>query len=301
MDRHSEDNIVASKKYLTKKIDCSFVFRPIDENLVTKTISNLKSSHSRGHDQLSNMVVKLISSHIGKSLTLSINQSLYTGIFSDSMKIAKVVPIFKKEDTSLMNNYRPISVLPALSKVFEKVIRRQITEYFNTNNLFPPQQYGLRSNLSNGIATLNLMDRNIEKMNLNFTPVNIFIDLSKAFDTIIYHILISKLKYYGFDSTTLNLLRSYLDKKMQYVQIGETESQKLPTEIGVPRGSILGPLLFNIFINDLISSGYVFDLVMYADDTTLVSTLEAFGDRSDPENIQRNINSELAKIYEWLS
>ena len=138
-------------------------------------------------------------------------------------------------------------------------------------------------------------------MNLNFTTVNIFIDLSKAFDTIIYHILIFKLKHYGFDSTALNLLRRYLDKKMQYVQIGETESQKLPTEIGVPQGLILGPLLFIIFTNDLISSGSVFDLVMYADDTTLVSTLEAFGDRRDPENIQRNINSELAKIYEWLS
>ena len=132
------------------------------------------------------------------------------------MKIAKVVPIFKKDDKSLMNNYRPISVLPALSKVFEKVMHRQITDYFNTNNLFSPQQYGFRSNLSTEIATLNLMDRNIEKMNLTFTPVNIFIDLSKAFDTIIYHILISKLKYYGFDSTALNLLRSYLDKRMQY-------------------------------------------------------------------------------------
>ena len=251
----------------------------------------MKSSYSRGHDQLSNMVVKLISLHIGKSLTLIINQSLYTGIFPDSMKIAKVVPIFKKDDKSLMNNYRPISVLPALSKVFEKVMHRQITDYFKTNNLFSSQQYGFRSNLSTKIATLNLMDRNIEKMNLNFTPVNIFIDLSKAFDTIIYHILISKLKYYGFDSTALNLLRSYLDKtkRMQYVEIGETESQKLPTEIGVPHGSILGPLLFNIFINDLISSGSVFGLVMYADDTTLVSTQEAFGDRRDPENIQHNI------------
>ena len=114
-----------------------------DENLVTKIISNLKSSHSRGHDQLSNMVVKLISSHIGKSLTLIINQSLYTGIFPDSMKIAKVVPIFKKDDKSLMNNYRPISVLPALSKVFEKVLQRQITDYFNTNNLVSPQQFGI--------------------------------------------------------------------------------------------------------------------------------------------------------------
>ena len=138
-------------------------------------------------------------------------------------------------------------------------------------------------------------------MNLNFTSVNIFIDLSKAFDAIIYHMLIPKLKCYGFDNTALNLLRSYLDKRMQYVQIGETESQKLPTEIGVPQGSISGSLLFNIFINDLVSSGSVFDLVMYADDTTLVSTLEAFRDRRDPENIQRNIKSVLAKVYEWLS
>ena len=99
------------------------------------------------------------------------------------------------------------------------------------------------------------MDRNIEKMNQNFTPVNIFIDLSKAFDTIIYRILISKLKYYGFNKTALNLLRSCLYKRMPYVQISETESQKLPTETGVHQGSILGCLFFNIFINDLISSG----------------------------------------------
>ena len=109
------------------------------------------------------------------------------------------------------------------------------------------------------------------------------------------------MKYYGFDNTALNLLRSYLHKRMQYIQIGKTESQKLPTEIGVPQGPIIGLLLFNIFINDIISSGSVFDLVVYADDMTLVSTLEAFGDRRDPENMQRNINSELAKIYAWLS
>ena len=91
-----------------------------------------------------------------------------------------------------MNNYRPISVLPALSNVFEKVMHRQITDYFNTNNLFSPQQYEFRLNLSTKIATLNLMDGNTEKINLNSAPVNIFIDLSKAFDTIIYHIFISK-------------------------------------------------------------------------------------------------------------
>ena len=108
------------------------------------------------------------------------------------------------------------------------------------------------------------------------------------------------MKYYGFDSTALNLLRSYPDKRMQYVQIGETESQKLPTVIGVPQGSILGPLLINIFVNGLISSGSVFDLVMNADDTTLVSTLEAFRDCRDPVNIQGNINSELSKIYKLL-
>ena len=150
LDRHSEDNMISYKNYLTKKIDCSLVFRPIDENLVTKIISNLKSSHCCSHDQLSNMVIKLISSHIGKSLTLIFNKSLYTDIFPDSMKIAKVVPIFKNDDKSLVNNYRPISVLPALSKVFEKVMHRQIanyliqTSYFHHNNIDLDRIYQLK-------------------------------------------------------------------------------------------------------------------------------------------------------------
>ena len=203
LDRHSEDKIVSYQKYLTKKSDCSFVSRPFDKILVTKIISNLKPSHSRGHDQLSNMVVKLISSHTGKSLTLIINQSLYTGIFPDSMKF--IFPIYMKDDKSLMNNYRPISVLQALSKVFEKVTHRQITVYFDTSNLFSLQHYGFKSNIFTEIATINLMDRNFENMNPNFTPINIFIDLAKAFDTIIYLILISELKYYSFENASLNL------------------------------------------------------------------------------------------------
>ena len=134
------------------------------------------------------------------------------------MRIAKVVPIYNKNSNKTsMNNYRHVSVLPALSKVFEKVIHRQVTDYFNTKNLFSPQQYRFRSNLSTEIATMDLMNRNNEKNNLNFTPINIFIDVSKAFDTIIYPILISKLKYYDFENAALNLLRSYLDKRMQYV------------------------------------------------------------------------------------
>ena len=147
LDRHSEDNMISNKNYLTKKIDCSLVFRPIDENLVTKIISNLRSSHCCSHDQLSNMVIILISSHIGKSLTLIFNKSLYTDIFPDSMKIAKIVRIFKNDDKSLMNNYRPIS---ALSKVFEKVMHRQRadyliqTSYFHHNNMDLDRIYQLK-------------------------------------------------------------------------------------------------------------------------------------------------------------
>ena len=150
-----------------------------------------------------------------------------------------------------------------------------------------------------GHAALELVDKITSQMDNNETPINICLDLSKAFDTIDHNILLDKLKYYRFDDTAIKLFRSYLTNRYQYVQMENAKSQLLEIITGVPQGSILGPLLFIIYINEISQSSDKFDFLSYADDTTLSATLNKFS-TSDDMNISDLINLELYKINEWL-
>ena len=148
----------------------------------------------------------------------------------------------------LFTNYRPISLLPIFSKVIEKVICIQINGFFVENKLFFNHQYGFRSGHSTELAALELTDRNITALDNHNTPLNIFLDLSKAFDTLDHTILSDKLLYYGIRGTAYNLLRSYLANREQFVELNDTAYKTLHIVTGVPQGSILGPLLFfNIY------------------------------------------------------
>ena len=216
-----------------------------------------------------------------------INQSLTSGIFPNSLKIAKVTPIFKRENNKLITNYRPISVLPVISKIFETVISEQLSDYFLTNNLLCPQQYGFKKIFSTELAALELLDRVLDQMDKHKIPTNFYIDLSKAFDSLRHDILLDKLTYYGVTIPAKKLIESYLSNRMQFVQIGNKVSTMKPVLTGVPQGSIIGPLLFNIFINDIVKASQKFAFILYADDTTLNSTLDSLG--NDPEEIQNSI------------
>ena len=154
-------------------------------------------------------------------------------------------------------------------------------------------QYGFRPKHCTEHAALELIDRIINKMDINEIPLNIFLDLSKAFDTIDHTILLSKLKYYGLKGSTLNLFHSYLINRKQYIEIEDIASDILPIQIGVPQGSILGPILFIIYVNDFSQCSNKFDFIMYADDTTLSSTVNSF-------SVDTLINDELSKVIEWL-
>ena len=193
-----------------------------------------------------------------------------------------MTPIYKKDNNKIISNYRPISVLPVISKVFENVIFDQLSEYFVTNNLFSSQQYGFRKNSSTELTALELLDRLFGQLDKHKIPINFYIDLSKAFDSLRHDILLDKLTHYGITTCTANkFMKSYLCNRKQFVQIGDTESKMRPVITGVPQGSIVGPLLFNILINDIVMASQKFNLILYADDTTLNSTLDCFGNGED--------------------
>ena len=172
----------------------------------------------------------------------------------DQLKIAKIVPIYKKDDEAQFTNYRPISLLPTISKLFDRILFKQLFTFFHNNKLLYNSQYGFREGHSTEYATLELVDRIILDMDKKTTPVNIYLDLSKAFDTLDHHILIKKLEYYGLHGTSLQLMDSFLTNRKQFVEIDESKSDMLLLPTGVPQGSILGPLLFIIYINDICHS-----------------------------------------------
>ena len=258
----------------------------------------MKISQSKGHDGISSELVKLINNDISHCIILIINQSLTSGIFPDRLKIAKVTPIYKKGCQKSISNYRPISVLPVISKIFETVMHEQLTEHFVNNLLFNPQQYGFRKNSSTELAALELIDILLNQLNNHSIPINFYIDLSKAFDRLRHDILIEKLAYHGVKNKALDLLKSYLSNRKQYVKLNDITSTVRSISVGVPQGSIIGPLLFNIFINDIVKASTKFSFILYADDTTLNSTLDCFG--QNVIEIQEAIVAELQKVFKWL-
>ena len=296
----------AGKSYkdnLKLTFESNFNFNTVDHDYICDQIKLLKTKTSFGHDGLSSKLLKYIDTEVGDILACIINQSLLTGIFPDSLKLAKVAPIFKKDDPHLTDNYRPISLLPVISKVFEKVVFKQVYDYFNDNNLLYKNQYGFRKKHSTELAGLEFHDKIVSELDQGKLPLAIFLDLSKAFDTIDHEIMLHKLRYYGITGISLQWFKSYLTNRRQYVQFKDSISSESPLTTGVPQGSILGPLMFIIYMNDIAHVTDKFHFTIYADDTTLIAPICSFAINSNQDyvHIAKNINEELQIITDWLA
>ena len=286
--------------FLKKPVKSVCNFHHTTEEDILKIINNLKPKTSKGHDSMSSVLLKHVKHQIVKPLSQIINKTIDTGIFPDKLKIARVLPIYKKDDKSKLENYRPISILPAISKVFEKVLSHQINQHFLNNKLYYSSQYGFRQSHSTELTVLEIVDRIAYQMDQDNVPLNIYIDLSKAFDTIDHKILLHKLQYYGLNQNSLSLIQNYLTNRQQYVDFQNINSSLLPISTGVPQGSILGPLLFIIYINDIAKASQIFNFISYADDTTLFVSLNYTNSNTYSPNTT-TLNNEIVKVTEWLA
>jgi hypothetical protein len=277
----------------------SMYLNSVSETEVMEIIRSLKNKKSEGHDEFSNWLIKKCNRFICKPLTFIINKCFELGVFPSNLKIVKVIPLFKKNDREHIENYRPVSVVSTFSKILEKALETRISTFFNKYNLLCDNQHGFIKGKSTETAFVTFVNKIIGNLDNKKHSVATFIDLSKAFDTVKLSILLDKLHKIGIRGRALNLLQSYLLNRTQYVELnhsnGNFRSELREVEYGVPQGSVLGPLLFNVYINGIKSSILEADVTLYADDTTILNT--AF----DSEQLEINSYLSVNNICQWFN
>jgi len=220
--------------------------------------------------------------------------SVYSGTFPNSLKTARVIPIHKSGEPTSTSNYRPISTLPILSKIFEKLMHKKLMSFIDSNNILSRCQFGFRSNSSTSDAILEFLDGAVDVLDQKKSMITVFLDFTKAFDTVKHNILIDKLRFLGIRGLSLEWFRSYLSGRKQYVSVNGCDSGLLEVHTGIPQGSVLGPTLFLLYINDMNRSSDKLRFVHFADDTTV------FSSGNNVNELTTNINTELSNVYAWL-
>ena len=271
-----------------------FSFQPVNNYIVNKLLNDLIETSGPGITGISAKVLKASNEVLSPMLTEFFNLCLKTQKMPDEWKTAICTPLFKnKGQSNDVNNYRSISVLPPLAKIFEKILASQIVDYFNAKNLFFEGQFGFRASHSCESALHRILSEINNIKNKRLIGLLLFIDFRKAFDLVDSKLLIKKLKIYGFNESAANLLTDYFKNRSQFVNYGDELSDECSINLGVPQGSCLGPILFLIYINDLPHSLDVNNCILFADDSTLMLI------ENDFQKLMNKFSNEMRQLIDW--
>jgi hypothetical protein len=271
-----------------------FELRRLEESEVGAIMKRQMPKLSTGIDDINNRIVKTCWEELMKPMTSIINRSIELSRVPALHKKAKITPLYKKGNKQETGNYRPVSLLPALSKILEKAVCQQVMRFLNKNQLLCPNQFGFRTRNQTTHVVHSLLNTVAENAINNHCTIATFIDLSKAFDCLQYDKLYKKMEGLNFADSTINWFKSYLSDRKQCVAVEGELSDWLPMELGVPQGSILGPVLFLMYINDINKSDQTAKFVKFADDTTILISAPTAEEAAD------KMNKTLERVYKWF-
>ena len=266
---------------------------PIIDKDVETAIKCLNNSN--GVNTISTLVLKEVMSVISKPLSENFNLCIQQGYFPSELKTGCITPIYKKGDQYNVENYRPVCSLSQFSKIFEKIVFLQMNDFINKNGIISKSQYGFQANKSTEAALMDLVDYVHKGLTDKSNVGAVFMDLSKAFDVMSHTILKIKLDHYGFRGEFLNFLMSYLKDRRYFVNVNGFSSDTRLSNIGVPQGSTLGPLLFLLYVNDIVNSSSNLKFILFADDTTILL------ENRDIHYLNEILTRETNKVIEWFS
>lgn len=294
---NNDHNFFMKKAFIESKN--SIFARPITEIEILEIINQMKNTNTYDIYYISNAIIKKCAIAIAKPLMFIFNKCLENGIFPKLLKLARVKPVFKKGDKENVENYRPISVLPIISKILERAMSNRICNYCEQYQILVPEQYGFVKGKNIDNATYEFTQHILMALDSKLKVIGIYADLSKAFDLVNHAILLSKLEYYGIRGNMLKLMTSYLNDREQLVLLRDNKMKQCCSNwekiyCGVPQGSILGPLLFILFVNDLPKCLPDFKMILYADDTTIVVQ------DKDIEQLENKSNYVINFLWEWF-